>query len=318
MERRGDGLESGLRSVPQHVAVDAGRGNSDRGHARRARVPAHQGALGGDSRADQRARRGDLRLRHAGEDGGARRAQRRPLRAPADRLDRPQHHLPLPADRGERLVQGAAGFDRPHHGGSTPAAAADRVQLRRVLRGCRRVRHAGGGDRRDPDRPRLLAARRLRPLADRQYRARSLWRARLTDHRARSGDRPRSAASLVDGRAPTAVLLPPCAVLADLGIRRLAWHEGDLARDPGGRGQLRDPAIPRVELPRPMAGGRGGRLGVDGLPRAVPPDLAAGQDLDVSGTQGTGGRIGCARSRSSPETRATLAAVRRGSTTGGR
>ena len=38
-----------------------------------------------------------------------------PLRAAADRLDRPQHHLSVPSHRGARIVRGAAGFDRPHH-----------------------------------------------------------------------------------------------------------------------------------------------------------------------------------------------------------
>ena len=37
------------------------------------------------------------------------------VRLAADRLDRPQHHLPAPPHRGERLVQGAAGQHRQHH-----------------------------------------------------------------------------------------------------------------------------------------------------------------------------------------------------------
>ena len=48
------------------------------------------------------------------------------------------------------------------HRRSPPAAAAGRVLLRRVLRRRRRLRHAGRGHRRDPDGPRLHAARRLR------------------------------------------------------------------------------------------------------------------------------------------------------------
>ena len=208
-------------------------------------IKAHWAAiLGLISRTDRR----DLRLRHAGEDGGAAAFNGAPVRAPADRLDRPQHHLPLPADRRERLVQDTAGLDRPHHAGSPPAAAADRVQLRRVLRGRRGIRHAGGRYRGDPDRPRLLAARRLRPLADRQHRAGGLRRARLADHRACRGDRPRSAGPLGDGRAAAAVLLPARAVLADLGVCWLEGDEGDLAGDPGRWGELRDPAVPDVEL----------------------------------------------------------------------
>jgi lactate permease len=56
--------------------------------------------------------------------------------------------------------------------------------LRRLLRGRRRLRHAGGGDRRHADRPRLLAAGRLRPVADRQHGAGRLRRARLPGDRA--------------------------------------------------------------------------------------------------------------------------------------
>ena len=56
----------------------------------------------------------------------------------------------------------AAAIDRRHHRRPPAAAAADRVLLRRVLRGRGGLRHAGGRHRRDPDRPRLLAARRRR------------------------------------------------------------------------------------------------------------------------------------------------------------
>ena len=62
--------------------------------------------------------------------------------------------------------------------------AADRVLVRRLLRGRVGLRHAGRGDRRDPDRPRLLAAGGLRPVADRQHRAGRLRRARHADRRA--------------------------------------------------------------------------------------------------------------------------------------
>ena len=51
------------------------------------------------------------------------------------------------------------------------AAPADRIFVRCVFRGRIRFRYAGRGNRRDPDRPWLLAARGLRPVADRQYRA---------------------------------------------------------------------------------------------------------------------------------------------------
>ena len=77
-----------------------------------------------------------------------------------------------------------ANDDRRRHHGPPAAAAADRLLVRRVLRGRLGLRHAGRGHRRDPDRARLLAARGLRPVADRQYRAGRLWRARHADRRA--------------------------------------------------------------------------------------------------------------------------------------
>ena len=78
----------------------------------------------------------------------------------------------------------AADHDRRRHHGPPAAAAADRLLLRRVLRGRVGLRHAGRRDRRDPDRARLLAARGLRPVADRQHGAGRLRRARHADRRA--------------------------------------------------------------------------------------------------------------------------------------
>ena len=143
-----------------------------------------------------------------------------------DRLDRAQRHLPLPADGGERRVRDLADHDRRRHDGSPPAASADRVLLRRLLRGRVRLRHAGRRHRRDPDRARLLAARRLRPLADRQHGAGRLRRARHADRGPRQRHRHRSVSPRRDGRTAIAVLLADRAVLADLGLRRLEGHEG--------------------------------------------------------------------------------------------
>ena len=56
-------------------------------------------------------------------------------------------------------VRRAAERDQRHHHRSTAATAAHRVLVRRVLRGRGRIRNAGGRNGRDPDRPRLLAAR---------------------------------------------------------------------------------------------------------------------------------------------------------------
>ena len=58
----------------------------------------------------------------------------------------------------------------------------------------------------------------------------------------------------------------PRAVLADLGLCRLARHERDLAGHPGGRGQLRDPAIPGLELSTAHGLSTFSPDGVDGLP----------------------------------------------------
>ena len=73
-----------------------------------------------------------------------------------------------------------------------------------------------------------------------------------------------------DGRTAIAVLLADRAVLADLGVRRLARHDGDLAGDSGHRRLLRDPAIPDLEL-RQSVDRRYRRLAdLDGLPRRFP------------------------------------------------
>ena len=108
----------------------------------------------------------------------------------------------------------------------------DRVFLRRILRRRLRLRHAGRRDGRDPDRSRLLAAGRVRSVADRQHRAGRLRRARHADRRACERDRHRSLFARRHGRPAIAVLLADRAVLADLGVRRLARHVGDLAGDP--------------------------------------------------------------------------------------
>ena len=103
-----------------------------------------------------------------------------------------------------------------------PAAAAHRLLLRRLLRRRGRLRHAGRRHRRDADRPGLLAAGGLGPVADRQYRPGRLRRARHADHRAGRRHRPRPAASsarMIGRQLPFFSLHR--AVLADLGLRRL-------------------------------------------------------------------------------------------------
>jgi lactate permease len=64
-----------------------------------------------------------------------------------------------------------------HHRRPAIATAADRLRVRCLLRGRGRLRHAGGRDRRDADRPGLQAAGGVGPVADREHRAGGLWRA---------------------------------------------------------------------------------------------------------------------------------------------
>ena len=149
------------------------------------RLKAHTAALAGLAVALAMRR---VRVRHARRDGRQDRALRRRLRPPADRLDHPQHHLPLQAHREARAVQGAAGQHQRNYRRPASAAPVDRLLLRRVFRGRRRLRHAGRSHRRDPDRPRLHAACGLRPVAHRQHGAGRLRGARLAGHRARRGD----------------------------------------------------------------------------------------------------------------------------------
>src|SRR5258706_377196 len=131
---------------------------------------------------------------------------------------------------------------------SPAAAPAHRLLVRRLLRGRLGLRPAGCGHGRDPDRPRLLAACGLRPLAHREYRAGRLRRAWHADRGLSECDRPRSLSSWRDGRATIAVLLADRAVLADLGFRRLARHARSLARGPCLRRVVRGPAVSDLQL----------------------------------------------------------------------
>ena len=221
--------------------------------------------------AAARARRAlagrDRRLRHAGRHGRDVRRLRRRLRPVADRLDHPQRHLPLPAYQREGRVRRPAAQHPQHLRRPAAAAPVHRLLLRRLLRGRRRLRHAGRGDRRHADRPRLLSALRRRPVADRQHRAGRLRRARHAGDRARRRDRPRPARAQRHDRPAAAVLLADRAVLADLGLRRLPPDAGGLAGAARRRRLLRRPAVPRLQLPRPLARRRRRRDRLDGLPR---------------------------------------------------
>ena len=177
----------------------------------------------GAHRGAGRPRRGaggrDRRLRHAADMAIASGRLRRRLRAAADRLDRPQRHLPLSADERARAVRRCCASSITHDHRTTARLQLLLIafSLRRVLRGRGRLRHAGRGHRRDPDRPRLHAARRVRPVAHRQHRAGRLRRARHADHRAAERHRPRPAGAERDDRPAAAVLLGDRAVLAGRG-----------------------------------------------------------------------------------------------------
>ena len=93
-----------------------------------------------------------------------------------------------------------------------PAGTAHRLQLRRVPRRRRRLRHARRHLGGDAGRPRLRPTPRRRTLPDRQHRPRRLRCHRHADHRGGPGDRPRQRDDLPDGRpsvaAPVAVRPP--------------------------------------------------------------------------------------------------------------
>ena len=201
-----------------------------------------------------------------------------------DRLDRAQRHLPLPAHGRDRPIRAPEARRRRRHRGPPPATAADRVLVRRVLRGRIGLRHAGGDHRRGADRARLLAARRLRPVADRQYRAGRLWRARHADPGPRLGHRPRSLYPRRDGRPAIAGVLADRAVLGGVGVRRLEGHEGSLAGHTGHRRVVRDPAIRDLELHQSLDRRHRRLADLDGLPDPVPESLATERALAVAGT----------------------------------
>ena len=137
--------------------------------------------------------------------------------------------------------------------------------------------------RRGPDRARLLAARRIRPVADRQYRAGRLWRAGHADPGPGFGDRARSLYSGRDGRTAIAGLLADRAVLGGVGVRRLEGHEGRLAGHSRHRRVVRDPAIRDLELHQSLDRRHRRIADLDGLPDPVPEGLAAEAAVAVAG-----------------------------------
>ena len=210
-------------------------------------------------------------------------AARRRGRLLPDRLDRAQRHLPLSGHGRDRPLRTVEARGRRRHRRPAAATAADRVLVRRVLRGRVRLRHAGGDHRRGPDRARLLAARGLRPVADRQHRAGRLWRARHADPGPRLGHRPRSLYSRRDGRPAIAGVLADRAVLGGVGVRRLEGHEGRVAGHSGHRAFVRDPAIRDLELHQSLDRRHRRFADLDGVPDPVPESVAAEAALAVAG-----------------------------------
>ena len=162
-------------------------------------------------------------------------------------------------------------IDRRHHAGPAPAAAADRLLLRRLLRGRGRLRHAGRGDRRDPDRARLLAARGLRPVADRQYRAGRLRRARHADPGPGRGHRasiPMLLGAMVGRQLPFfSLIVPFWLIWAFAGFRGMIqiWPAILVCGV-----SLRGAAVPGLELHQPLDRRHRRVAGLDGLPRRLP------------------------------------------------
>ena len=76
------------------------------------------------------------------------------------------------------------------------------------------------------------------------------------------------------------VIVPFWLIVAFAGWR---GNSADLAGHSHCGGELCRPAIPDVQFPRAVVGGCGRITDLDGMPRAVPQDLAAGEDLDIIG-----------------------------------
>ena len=160
------------------------------------RKPAWMSALGRPRHGTHRRDRG---VRHASRSRRELRADGRRIRPAADRLDRLLGRRALPHHARDRQLRGHQGLDRRPDEGPAAAGDADRVRVRRVRRGCRRVRHAGRGRRRHADGARILAVLRRRHLPAREHGARrvrldrhsrsSRWPARRasTSSRCRSG-----------------------------------------------------------------------------------------------------------------------------------
>src|SRR3954467_5181316 len=128
------------------------------------------------------------------------------------------------------------------------AVAVHRLLTRGFLRRSCRIRHTGGRDRVNAARSRLLTARRLRPVPDRQHGAGGLWRPRLTRDRARCRFGARPPGPELHDWAPTPLLLAAGSLLVDLGVRWLSQDARSVARGPRRWPLLCPSSVPRLEL----------------------------------------------------------------------
>ena len=120
----------------------------------------------------------------------ARRGAGGAVRLLPDRLDHHRVDLPLRGRGRDRAVPGHEGVDRVALVGQAAAAHPDRLLLRRLPRGDRRRRCAGGDRGLVPDRTGVRPLPGGDALPGRQHGARGLGRRRQSDPRARRGDRP--------------------------------------------------------------------------------------------------------------------------------
>ena len=101
----------------------------------------------------------------------------------------------------------------------------------------------------------------------------------------------RDLSAMVGRQLPVfSVIVPFWLVWAFAGLRGVAGRVAGGAR---GRRVLRDPAVPRLQLPRALAGGRGRGAGLDGGGDAVPAGLAAARAVGP----GRRGAVGARRRR---------------------
>ena len=122
--------------------------------------------------------------------------------------------------------------------GSTHSVDSDRVLVRSVFRGSRRIRNAGGDHGGHSDAARVLAAASVRSLVDCQHRTRRVRSARDTDRSALGCDGSSVALTVGDGGQTTALLLVDHSVLGRLGVCRIprrSWVSGRRLSWPGRR-----------------------------------------------------------------------------------